>query len=338
MSGSTPFRTEQDYANMHQLIVENYMFSGQQLYPSIADLDYWRYLYDASPENIHQAQLWEDPTGKLLGFVWMNAEATDLVCHYQHRALEEDMLEWAEQQYFQRYSAPSVPGYHHIFGSTAKLAFCAPGSICPHAQTAPGHSEFCGTAIFVFDCDPERETIALRRGYAKTEVYNYYGRRDLGQFTSRLDLPSGYRIRSLEAEDIAQRAALNSLAGGEAVSEEKYRQMMKAALTYRQDLDLVALGPEGKVVAFCTLWLDEQSGCGIVEPYGCDPSHRRKKLGQNLLCEGMRRLKAAGARWVYVTHAGCEGDEMDAALGLNQAVGFELAGKNYLWRKALQGR
>jgi hypothetical protein len=103
MSGSTPFRSEQDYANMHQLIVENYMFSGQQLYPSIADLDYWRYLYDASPENIHQAQLWEDPTGKLLGFVWMNAEATDLVCHYQHRALEEDMLEWAEQQYFQRY-------------------------------------------------------------------------------------------------------------------------------------------------------------------------------------------------------------------------------------------
>jgi ribosomal protein S18 acetylase RimI-like enzyme len=290
---------------MHQLIVENYMFSGQQLYPSIADLDYWRYLYDASPENIHQAQLWEDPTGKLLGFVWMNAEATDLVCHYQHRALEEDMLEWAEQQYIQRYSAPSVPGYHHIF---------------------------------VFDCDPEREAIALRRGYAKTEVYNYYGRRDLGQFTSRLDLPSGYRIRSLEAEDIAQRAALNSLAGGEAVSEEKYRRMMKAALTYRQDLDLVAIGPEGQVVAFCTLWLDEQSGCGIVEPYGCDPSHRRKKLGQNLLCEGMRRLKAAGARWVYVTHAGCEGDEMDAALGLNQAVGFELAGKNFLWRKALQGR
>ena len=34
-----------------------------------------------------------------------------------------------------------------IHGSTAKLAFCAPGSICPHAQTAPGHSEFCGTAI-----------------------------------------------------------------------------------------------------------------------------------------------------------------------------------------------
>ena len=303
MSGSTPFRSEQDYANMHQLIVENYMFSGQQLYPSIADLDYWRYLYDASPENIHQAQLWEDPTGKLLGFVWMNAEATDLVCHYQHRALEEDMLEWAEQQYFQRYSAPGVPGYHHIF---------------------------------VFDRDPEREAIALRRGYVKTEVYNYYGRRDLRQSISRLDLPPGYRIRSLEAENIAQRAALNSLAGGEAVSEEKYRQMMKAALTYRQDLDLVAIGPEEKVVAFCTLWLDEQSGCGIVEPYGCNPSHRRKKLGQNLLCEGMRRLKAAGARWVYVTHAGCEGDEMDAALGLNQAVGFELAGKNYLWQKALQ--
>ena len=34
-----------------------------------------------------------------------------------------------------------------INGSTAKLAFCAPGSSCPHAQTAPGHSEFCGTAI-----------------------------------------------------------------------------------------------------------------------------------------------------------------------------------------------
>ena len=33
---STPFRNEQDYASMRQLIVENYRFSRQQLYPSHA--------------------------------------------------------------------------------------------------------------------------------------------------------------------------------------------------------------------------------------------------------------------------------------------------------------
>jgi ribosomal protein S18 acetylase RimI-like enzyme len=302
--GSTPFRNEQDYADMHQLIVENYLFSNQQLYPSIADLDYWRYIYDDSPENIHQAQLWRDSTTKLLGFVWMTAEATDLVCHYQHRALEENMLEWAEQQYLLRYSTVGVPDYHHIY---------------------------------VFDCDPEREAIAARRGYLKTEVYNYYGRRNLSEFIAPLDLPSGYMIRSVAEEDIAQRAALNVLAGGGDVSEEKYRQMMMAALTYRQSLDLVAIGPNGEVAAFCTVWIDEQSGCGVVEPYGCASKHRRKRLGRNLLQEGMRRLKALGARWVYVTHAGCEGDEIDAALELNRSVGFEPVGKNYLWRKETRG-
>jgi ribosomal protein S18 acetylase RimI-like enzyme len=214
------------------------------------------------------------------------------------------MLEWAEQQYLLRYSAGGVPAYHHIY---------------------------------VFDCDPEREAIATRRGYIKTQVYNYYGRRDLSECIAPLELPSGYLIRSLVEEDIAQRAALNSLAGGGDVSEEKYRRMMMAALTYRQSLDLVATGPHGEVAAFCTVWLDEESRCGVVEPYGCASNHRRKGLGRDLLYEGMRQLKALGAKWVYVTHAGCEGDEIDAASELNRAVGFEQAGKNYMWRKELRG-
>ncbi|BAY42350.1 hypothetical protein NIES2111_67730 (plasmid) [Nostoc sp. NIES-2111] len=75
---SHPYRDEADYLGMHDLIAENFSLPQYQLYPSVADLDYWRYIYEDNSENIQTAHIWRNALGKVIGFVWLNDDGTDL--------------------------------------------------------------------------------------------------------------------------------------------------------------------------------------------------------------------------------------------------------------------
>ena len=87
------YRDESDYRRCQDLIVENYRDGGQVLYPSSMDLDFWRYIYDTSPDGVQKIVLWEDESGRLMGFLWLN----DLVSHHQHREVENVILARAEK-------------------------------------------------------------------------------------------------------------------------------------------------------------------------------------------------------------------------------------------------
>ena len=91
------YENENDFVLMQNLIRENYLKSGEQLYPSPADLEYWRYLYDDSPDGVRWTRLWFDDD-HLLAFAWMNEEATDFVCHYQHKDLLNQIIDWSESE------------------------------------------------------------------------------------------------------------------------------------------------------------------------------------------------------------------------------------------------
>ena len=72
---------------------------------------------------------------------------------------------------------------------------------------------------------------------------------------------------------------------------EWYRNVQRAPLD-RRDLDLVAVSPNGRLAAFCTLWFDDVTRTAAFEPVGTHPEHRRKGLGNALLAEGLRRASA----------------------------------------------
>jgi ribosomal protein S18 acetylase RimI-like enzyme len=103
------------------------------------------------------------------------------------------------------------------------------------------------------------------------------------------------------------------------------------APTYRADLDLVAVAPDGAFAAFGIVWLDIANRLGVFEPVGTHPAHRRQGLGQAILSEGMRRLQRLGARAVYVNSRG----EDVAASRLYESVGFGLFDRNHAWKKSL---
>lgn len=295
------FEKEEDFLRMQNLIRENYLYSDRQLSPSPSDLDYWRYIYDESPDGVKGAKLWfDDENGKVLAFGWMNEDAVDFVCHDKQEALQNQIIEWTEEE--------------RLKAEDDEVVNC----------------------LYIFDCDKEGEAIALQKGYRKSKVFNYYGKRDLKEPIPRAQLPDGYTIKSIETEEeIRMRAGMNDLAGNE-ITPDKYKYFMKHANTYRQDLDLIAVSPDGEVAGFCTVWYDDVCKVGMFEPYAVHCDHLRKGLGRSLLLEGMRRLFALGCLAVYVTHAGLDSDESDPALALNEAVGFKKVADNYLWYKKLR--
>ncbi len=298
-----PYHTEEDYRQMKNLIRENYRHTNEQFYPTAMDLDYWRFIYDETPDGIQAAQLWQDETGSVVGFVWMNEDATDLVCHVKYPDLLDEMLEWSENERVKVYAA--------------------------------GNDEPLYNCITLSDCDHHSEEIARNRGYHRTDDFSYYGKRSLADRVPDVCLPEGYTLRSVRSDhEIQQRAEMNALAGNE-ITLQKYKTMMKVAPEYRRNLDLIALDPSGNVAGYCTVWYDDISHIGIFEPYAVHPDHLRKGLGRGLLFEGMKRLIVLGATAVYVSHGGLDSEETDPALELNTAVGFQQTCRNYSWVKKL---
>jgi mycothiol synthase len=98
--------------------------------------------------------------------------------------------------------------------------------------------------------------------------------------------------------------------------------------TYRPELDLVAVGPDGMFVAYCVAWCDEANQIGMFGPVGTHRAYWRRGLGKALMREGLLRLEALGARMAYVD---CDLDP--AANRLYESAGFTDYDRVYHWQK-----
>jgi predicted N-acetyltransferase YhbS len=132
-------------------------------------------------------------------------------------------------------------------------------------------------------------------------------------------LPPGYRLGWVETREQAigrveaQRAAF-------APSDfllERYERVRRT-WPYRPELDRIVLtddGEPGRVVAFCTAWIDEQNAAGLLEPVGTHPAHQRRGLARAVCLDALRQLRAAGARTAQVGFGSAAGEATYRALG-----------------------
>jgi len=146
--------------------------------------------------------------------------------------------------------------------------------------------------------------------------------------------PDGFTIRPLAGEsEVAAYTALHQAAFGSPNMTAAWRARTLQQPEYRPDLDLVVVAPDGRLAAFCLCWLAPRRPAGHpvgqVEPLGVHPDFRRQGLGRAVLLEGLRRLQAHGAATLTVE----TDDYRDAAFGLYQAAGFEVAHRIVMWRK-----
>lgn len=145
--------------------------------------------------------------------------------------------------------------------------------------------------------------------------------------------PEGYQVRPVDGvSECQKRAAASHAAFGSRLPFDRYwpryLRFMESPV-YARERDLVAVGPQGRVGSFCVIWLDPANKVGLFEPVGTHPDFQRKGLGRAVMCEGLRRMKAAGMTTAIV----CAECDNPAAIGLYESLGFRIVNKLLSYEK-----
>lgn len=135
------------------------------------------------------------------------------------------------------------------------------------------------------------------------------------------ELPEGFGLRVVAGEEEADAwADLHRAVFPRVGMTRKWRIDTMRASTYRPDLDLVVVAPDGALAAFCQGWVGsiEADAVGEIEPFGTHPAYRQRRLGRAVLLALMRRMQAAQVHRAF----GEPWDDNAGAVHSYQSVGF----------------
>jgi GNAT superfamily N-acetyltransferase len=214
--------------------------------------------------------------------------------------LERDMLFWIEEHFAKKKREQ---------GAKEKL----------HIHTIEGNSA--------------RESLLSELGYQKGKTYGYLRLRPSCLSIPEFAIPEGYEVRPIRGEsEYDQLAAVTRLVfgHGEAFNSELYKWIANCSF-YRQDLDLVAVAPDGTFASFCTFRMDPVSRVTSLEPMGTHPTHRGKGLAKVLISEGLRCSMKYNPTLFYIGGAA----DTPAANRLYDSVGFTRKLAEDCWYKEM---
>ena len=145
--------------------------------------------------------------------------------------------------------------------------------------------------------------------------------------------PEGFEIRSVKGKsDYDQLAQLirKIFGHGEWFTTEILEGIARCSF-YNQDLDLVAVAPDGTFTSFCTFRMDPESRITQLEPMVTHPNYRKQGLARLLIYEGLRRAMKYDPAFFYIGGAA----NTPAANQLYDSVGFTEKFADETWSKEL---
>jgi mycothiol synthase len=300
-----PWRDDDDWWRVRRLLIDAHRDSPPSWNWGIRRWDGGRF----HNEDPHLAVaitgrigLWEAADGALVGAVHpegASGSESFLELDPRYRHLQPAMLDWAER---------------HAGGTTA-------GERRHDVQA--------------WDYDLPRRRLLADNGYAMLEQ---------GIWLRRLrplpaDLPPGgpiapgYAMRETSPDngDAARMAALLNAAFGRSIhTAREYATFMSSSPSFRHDLNLVAVAPDGTFAAHVGLTLDEHNRHAVIEPVCTHPDHVRRGLARALLFEGVARVAALGAATVDV-----ETGDAEAANAFYRSLGFTEEYRGHTWRRTI---
>ena len=290
---------------MRKLLIESYALSGKMHNWGIDVLDWFRYNGNVFQEIAGSrswekgVRLWETDAGQLAGAVILDAGEASLQIHPHHRHIEAEMLDWAERR---------------------------------HQATRPGEADPWPLSLFVYEYDRERQALLKGQGYENLGHDSYMRWRAHDAPIPQASLPQGYVIRSLNAEDqhdLAERAAAANSAYDITKHTAQTIQTLQKAPTYRPELDLVVVAPDGTFAAYCVVWFDAANRVCMLGPVGTRRAYWRRGLARAVVCEGLRQMAALKATLAHV-----DSDLDEGPNRLYESVGFTDFDRVYHWQKA----
>jgi mycothiol synthase len=265
-----PFSVEQDKYRMADLARQ---FPENNLH--VIDLPYrlssWAFDH---PENIG---LWFDENQQLIAWAALQTPfwTIDYACHPDMEVfLHPKILSWADQR---------VP-------ATLGTASGHPAWFCMVFTGQVNRIHDLENAGFKCQSDVGDDSWSkvLMRRSSQSPVTVYQPR-------------PGFTVRPLAGmEEVASYVELHQSVFESKNMTVEWRTRVLQHPDYRPDLDLVVESPDGRLVAFCICWFDENSRSGHVEPLGSHKDFRAYALGRVALSEGLHRLQLLGAQNIFV--------------------------------------
>jgi predicted N-acetyltransferase YhbS len=249
-----------------------------------------------------------------------------LTRYQTHRHLALDIRLWEDE-------AGEVVGWTYVRSFGGFNVFVAPG----HAEDAlldamlATVDEIAGASVAVgdppiglytygIDVSRSAEDLALaaaleRHGFREAPSCGGVLTRSLDQLPEVV-VPDGYRLGWVKTEEqmLGRVAAQQAAFAPSDLTVERYRRVQRT-WPYRPELDRIALGEDGTVVAFCTAWLDAENAAGLLEPVGTHPAHQRRGLAKAVCLDALWALHAAGARTAQVGYGSEAGSATYRSLG-----------------------
>jgi ribosomal protein S18 acetylase RimI-like enzyme len=175
-----------------------------------------------------------------------------------------------------------------------------------------------------FEDDADVREALLRNGFTRDGEANLTRRGSLMNFLARElhdapeppSLPDGFRYRTVEPDDLAERVAIHRDVWAPSRVTELSFANVQDSWPYRASLDCVVEAADGRFAAYCLVWPDDENRVGELEPVGVREEFRRRGLGAAVCTFALRRLHEEGGRQAIVY---CEND---AACGLYESIGF----------------
>ncbi len=301
---SRPARGEEDFWLVRRFLIETWSLMPPAFNWEVRRWD-GSYFHNAQagwPEKWGGAQgvrLWETQEGRLVGAV--HPEGTGdawLEVHRDFRRLEPEMLEWAE----------------------ANLV-------------RPGKDGWRKLGVFAWDYDEQRQQLLGQRGFQQREQGDVFRRKPCSEAVSEPPrMPDGYRLHEVRpghAEDCERYAALlNAAFRRDFHKAEEIATFTTKSPSFRSELELVAVAPDGSFAALAGMIYDEDNRFGLFEPVCATPRPRPLGLTGLLMGEGHRRACELGAECCHVA----TGIGM-AANRFYSALGFEIIAAGRMWVK-----
>jgi ribosomal protein S18 acetylase RimI-like enzyme len=175
-------------------------------------------------------------------------------------------------------------------------------------------------AVVAYEDDEGARAALARHGFATPGQAFHLNAREIALPPEPPPLPDGFRYRTVEPADIAERVAIHrDVWAPSRVSESSYANVM-AAWPYRNSLDCVVEAAGGRFAAYVLAWPDDENGVGLFEPVGTRAEFRRRGLGAAVCIFALARLYEEGLRHAVV---GCQSE---SACALYESIGFRRQG------------
>ncbi|MBX3014435.1 MAG: sigma-70 family RNA polymerase sigma factor [Caldilineaceae bacterium] len=267
-------------------------------YPGVVDLQELM----GMAETQAYTRLWEDQTGRLIGFAIIDPAYCTLTFVIDQQAapspIDIEMLAWGEQQ----------------------------------LQKA-------GCSVIRTNCrteNQERSGLLMQQGFVAETVSNLQLRRSLVEAIPTPQLPFGFTIQHVSGEhEVDRLVELQRAAFGTENMTTAFRLAMMRVPDYDPMLDLIVVAPDGQWVAFCLAWFSQADNqrasqpIGWLDPVGTLPDFQHRGLAKALLLTGLALLKERGMK-LASTNAASNNVAMQRAAA---SVGFRVKEQTQWYQK-----